>query len=1026
MRGDNSFRDSGGTRRRAAKFASFFAAVSLMFFGTARADDEDEQIEEVVVTGSYIKSSPADSPSPLSVISAADIENNHTVDMNELLLRIPYQSGGYIQAATFTGGGFQGRLPINLRNLGDAATLPLVNGRRHLAAFVAPLGDSTVDINSMIPNMMIDRIEIVKDGASALYGSDAIAGVVNFITKKNFEGVDLDMRFLTDEATGMGDEISFGLLMGAQGDRGGFVMGMDYLDRNEIPTDEKEVYKFQGGFGVSGTGNPGRFPFADATPLFYNAANGGGAVPLIGENGDRKVLPRVPNADPSDPSQWGNADYNCNDAAAWDGLGGTLGMVPSGGIDNQVCAIDYGNFFSIQEGEVLQKFYATGYFNVTDRVELYFEGGYAEQEYYRPNSLAPQSRAPAIPVEHYGLIEDARRRGIDPVPLVSVVRLQGGTRDLTGTGYRPIDTFQSRDGDTLRGVVGLAADLDFGDREWALNASFTWSEQSMDMKRVTDTRAQELSQALQGLGGPNCNPFDTVPDVAGEGNLSYAQTGNFDDGNCYYYNPFGNAHFDEAGNFVDGLTSPSALYNPPELIAWLEGGTNELDEVEQRVIDVVLAGDLFDMPSGPVGMAIGYQNRHDDLNKDYDVNFNQNNVAFRYGAADVDADMSSQAVFVEFNIPLLETLDVQFALRYEDFDDIDTNTTDPKLSVLWRPNDSWSFRASWGESFRVGGLMQLFGTQTIVSNTLDPYNDTEFFLPWISSGNVGLEPEESEAWNIGFSWAGEEGTWQEGFNVNFDYWNYEYENLLTKESAPALLLADGNDRLGPDGIAGTADDGAGNPEQVIRNSFLAPVRILPKFINANSVEVAGADLEVGYEWDNDWGFFRINVATAWFDKYEANTGGATVDGVGSLNRTTILARALPEFKTNVTFDWARDRHSVFVMARFVDEVENDSPRSSFKANTRSLANCYIATGTVCFGEADSYKKTLDSTWWTDIYYNYQLPKMGIIPEGSTVSLGVRNAFDTDVEVVDNAAGFDGIMHDARGRMFMVRYRLSLL
>ena len=111
------------------------------------ADDADEQIEEIVVTGSYIKSSPADSPSPLSVITSADIENNHTVDMNELLTRLPYQSGGYIQAATFTGGGFQGRLPINLRNLGDAATLPLVNGKRHLPAFVAPLGDSTVDVN---------------------------------------------------------------------------------------------------------------------------------------------------------------------------------------------------------------------------------------------------------------------------------------------------------------------------------------------------------------------------------------------------------------------------------------------------------------------------------------------------------------------------------------------------------------------------------------------------------------------------------------------------------------------------------------------------------------------------------------------------------------------------------------------------------------------------------------------------------------------------------------------------------------
>ena len=991
-------------------------AVAVTGFAEEAPETGSDDIEEVIVTGSYIKRSPADSPTPLSIISSADIENNHTVDMNELLTRIPYQSGGYIQAATFTGGGFQGRLPINLRNLGDAATLPLVNGRRHVPAFVAPLGDSTVDINSMIPQVMIDRIEIVKDGSSALYGSDAIAGVVNFITKRDFEGVDIDVRALTDEATGLGDEFSVGLLVGAQGDRGGFVMGMDFLDRNEIPTDHPDVYDFQGGFGVSGTGNPGRFPFADSSPLLWASGN---PVPqaIRADGSTAKALPRVPEAmaDPANPAHWGNGDYNCNDAALWDGLGGTLGLVTTSGIQNNLCAIDYGNFFSIQEGETLQKFYATGYFDISDRVELYFEGGFAEQEYYRPNSLAPQSRAPTIPITHFGLIEDANRRGIQPVPLVSVVRLQGGTRQLTGTTYRPIDSFQSRDGDTLRGVVGIDADLEFGDREWNLNASFSWSEQSMEHKRVSDTRAQELSAALNGLGGPKCNPLDPNS-VPGAGNLAYAQTGNFDDGTCYYYNPFGNAHFTQNGTYVDGATSPSILANPPELIKWLEGGTNEIDEVEQRVIDVVLAGELFDLDSGPVGMAIGFQSRHDDLNKDYDVNFNQNNVAFRFGAADVVADLTSRAAFVEFIVPITDTIEIQTALRHEDFDEINTSTTDPKISGIWRPNDNWSFRASWGQSFRVGGLMQLFGTQTIVSNTRDPLLDTEFFLPWISTGSTALEPEESEAWNIGLSWSGSEG-WQDGLSFNLDFWNYDYTNLLTKESAPALLIADGEDRL-----AG----GPGNPEQVIRNTTLNPVRILPNFINANSVEVSGADFDINYTWSNDLGVWNVSMATAWTESYKANTSGGSVDGVGTLNRTTILARALPEWKTNFTLNWTRGRHSAFAMARYVDSVINDAGPSSFLAATRSLANCFIATGQVCVGEDDSYQRELDSTWWVDAYYNIQLPEMGFIPEGGVLSFGVRNLLDTEVERVNNNAGFDGIMHDARGRMYMVRYRLSIL
>ena len=1024
--------------------ATGLAALPMLFSGIVFADDEEERIEEIVVTGSYIKSSPADSPSPLSVITSADIENNHTVDMNELLTRLPYQSGGYIQAATFTGGGFQGRLPINLRNLGDAATLPLVNGKRHLPAFVAPLGDSTVDVNSMIPQIMIDRVEIVKDGSSALYGSDAVAGVVNFITKKNFEGVEIDTRFVTDEATSSGDEISTSIVIGSQGDRGGFTMAMEFLDRNEISTENPEVYAFQGGFGVSGTGNPGRFLFANDDPLLFAD---GTAVPEVEDaDGDmNKLLPRVLNPDVANAAHWGAADLNCNDAAKYDGIGGTLGAVPSGGIDNQICAIDYGNFFSIQEGETLQKFYATGYYDLSDDVEIYFEGGYAEQQYFRPNSLAPQTRAPAIPTHHFGLIEDARRRGITPTSLISIVRLQGGTRDLTGSFYRPADTLQYRDGDTMRGVIGIDADLQFGERDWNLNASFTWSEQSMDMKREEDSRANELVRSIHGLGGPNCNPYEADFDteaMRGEGNISYADTGNFDDGKCYYYNPFGNALFTEGGAFIDGNMTNTKFQNPPELVNWLVGGQNELDEVEQRVIDVVLAGEAFDLPSGPVGMAFGLQVRHDDLDKDYDVNTNANNAAFRYGAADVRADMTSKAVFAEINAPVLDTVDLQIAVRHERFNELNTSTTDPKISAIWRPDNNWSVRGSWGTSFRVGGLMQLFGTQTIVSNTEDPYLDTEFFIPWISSGNVGLQPEESEAWNIGVSFQGDEGL-LDGWSANIDVWNYDYENLLSKESAPALLEADGLARLGADGKQGTADDcydascGA-NPSQVIRNTTYNPVRVLPNFINANNVQVSGIDLDVGYDIATDAGLFGFTVATAWIQKYDATTDDGTTEAVGSLNQNTIVARALPEFKTNVTASWTKDRHSVFVMTRFIDGVENDRDASSYKSFTRPMAMYFVQTGEVGFGPEnpegstlqyeldDSWKKDLDETYWTDIYYNYSMPAFGVIPEGGVVSLGIRNAFNERVEPVPNAAGFDGTIHDARGRMYMLRYRLSLL
>ena len=199
---------------RASKLALLVAGLAVVGQQSlAQEADQEEgsaaagEIEELVVTGSYIKRSAQDSPSPLTVISAQDIEQAHIGDVQELLLRLPYESGGWIRASTFDGGGGQGRIPINLRNLGECATLPLVNGRRHTTGWMTPAGCAGVDTNSMVPTMMLQRVEILKDGSSALYGSDAIAGVVNFITKDNFEGFDFDARFVTDQNTGLGDEI---------------------------------------------------------------------------------------------------------------------------------------------------------------------------------------------------------------------------------------------------------------------------------------------------------------------------------------------------------------------------------------------------------------------------------------------------------------------------------------------------------------------------------------------------------------------------------------------------------------------------------------------------------------------------------------------------------------------------------------------------------------------------------------------------------------------------------------------------
>ena len=276
-------------------------SLSLLSIPTVLA--EEETLEEVVVTGSYLKRNAADSPSPLSVVTAADIEDLGASDVSEIVQAMPWSSGSQTRAATFQGEGADGRNSINLRNLGHGATLPLVNGKRQAPSWYNGRGNASVNVNGLIPNIALERIEIVKDGASALYGSDAIAGVVNFITKKDFEGFDMSYQFTTDKLSGEGDAHQVGVIWGVQGDRGGIVVSASNLNRDEINIDDN--YSRYGGTTLSSTGQPGRLlPIGD--PVIWAAH---------GLNPGEVVANANPPRDPMGLS-YGQADVNCEDAAA--------------------------------------------------------------------------------------------------------------------------------------------------------------------------------------------------------------------------------------------------------------------------------------------------------------------------------------------------------------------------------------------------------------------------------------------------------------------------------------------------------------------------------------------------------------------------------------------------------------------------------------------------------------------------------------------------------------------------------------
>ncbi len=980
---------------------------------------QEEPIEEIVVTGSFLKRTAQDSPSPLSVITSADIEDLGAQDMAEIVAAMPWQSGSQTQATTFGGEGANGQNSINLRNMGHGATLPLVNGKRQVASWYNGRANASVNVNALIPNIAIERIEIVKDGASTIYGSDAMAGVVNFITKKDFEGFDISYEFNIDENTGEGAANNLQAIFGVQGDRGGIVVSAGFLDRNEITIGD--LYSRHGGSSASSTGQPGRLQPVSGQTFTWAADNplapDGAGNPVADNN-----FPRRP-----DGSSFGQADVDCETAAAERGGvaergGGAIGLVGP-----NICAYDFGSFFALQAEEQLRKIHTTGNYDLTDTFEVYFEFGSSYSQFNRDNSLNPNALNLTIDSQildggaaaHFGNIEDAARRGIDPVAVLNRTRLIGGTADQAGTPERPLETFTDLKRTDDRYILGGVWDMVLGDDlNWTLDMSYTRSEHVTASTQVQDTLSTEMNLAINGLGGPGCDPINGTP---GEGNLAYAASGgDFLAGNCYFFNPFGNSQYARDGSRQTDLT----LVNAPELYEWLLGRITSDLQYTQDVIDVVWSGELFQTDSGAVALALGYQRREDKANVIFDAAANTNNLDFAFGAQDWDGKLTANAFFAEFGIPIGNWLEINLAGRYEDFKEIGEDTFDPKVTFLIRPTEGLALRASASSSFRVPSLQQLFGVRTDVAN-MDDLGDSAF-RPFISEGNPNLTPETAETWNVGLSWVPVDGMFQ-GLSIDLDYYDIKYRDVITREDFSTILEADNNAILAAidSGQAVDAGDavaqGIGNREQVIRNGEGALLRVLPDFVNAGGADISGLDITASYTWDTRAGLWRLGVQSAWVNTYDTETpdgvgGVRELDAVGQYNLRNPIARPLPEWKTNFTLNWTLGNHSVFGLLRYVDSYEFPEEQwnsaQGFWGATVGIANGPEAS--------ENFLTEKIKSWTTiDLQYSYTFPAAGFLST-SRISFGVKNLTDEGPPWVPDNTGWDTITHDFRGRMYFVR------
>ncbi|MGD2134402.1 MAG: TonB-dependent receptor, partial [Maricaulaceae bacterium] len=749
-------------------------ALGAIAAGPAAAQDDSDVI---VVTGSYIAGTPEDAALPVDVFSQTELEQVGAPTLNELLRNIGTTQGLIGESNQFDTRGSQGNegvTTINLRGLGSARTLVLINDRRHVGA-----NANGVDV-SMIPTTAIQRLEVLKDGAAALYGSDAIGGVVNFITRDGFEG--LEVRASHQFIDGSDGDSLIGGIFGHSGDNYDWFVAAEYGHRSQLRVIDRDwalqdfVDNPQGGW--SSIGNPATIINPNVIPI-AQAIN---QAPVI----------------------FGQADPNCN------ALGGFVTPIASTG--GSICRFQFTFFDNLIEEQDDARVFTRGTFDFGQQ-QLSLEAAYAQidvPEYATSPAYPPQSlNDTRIPITHPALVDffadnpafaaalDAGAAGGPPASGDYI--FWGRYTGVAGVNGQP-ETNQ-RLTEQYRLAASLSGDLFDGGLSYDLGVSY--SRRDRELNGYRDMDVQNFAFALQGLGGPNCTPSTGTPGV----------------GPCEYFNPFSTAIQTSA---TTGQANPNfdpAFANSPELLDWLVDEGYSLARNDLLVTDFIVSGETnWELSGGPVGFAVGAQARYEVFEQEISDNFNLNlnpcpfddpfavtlgltpsldcggtpgQFGFLSGTTPSRTERTVYGGFAELALPVSDTFDVQLAARFEDYGGLTGSTFDPKVAARWQVTPDLTLRGSASSTFRGPPQPFLTGRQTALVFTAP----TNAFKAHDIIGNPNLEPESAIATNLGAIYQ------HRPFTGSVDYWRFDFSD--------PLQIEDGNQILNAYIAADCADGGAG-------------------------------------------------------------------------------------------------------------------------------------------------------------------------------------------------------------------------
>ena len=898
---------------RIALLSAGFLGAQLFCVPAAIGQEEAEQeqaktLQTIVVTGSNIRSRSQDfvSTSPLQTVGQQEIENTGAVRVQDIFKGISANSGSQIANRQ---NALQGLSQFSLRGLGIGSTLTLINGRR---AGLAPITDSSGQLftdSNQYPVNMIERVEILTDGASSTYGSEAVAGVVNIFTRNNFEGLEFtgELRSTTNESA------QFGVAAGSSFDRGhiavfanAYVQSGNTRKDFDVIADGNRLEDGPSGAFDSSTGSPGRFNLAVPDP------NNAGSFLRSGNT---------------------LADPDCVEA------GGML--------DGNNCRYHFLNQYRIiPEEERVQVFAVTNY-EATEKLNFFGEFGFSRNEIRdgvggQLTRVTTQDGGFLVPSDHpfnffvsdgAGGISYAGPEAFSTDPSLQAVDLIYRGRILGADGDGDDNYEEAETIFTNTRLLG-GFDYDIGET-WLLNSSLVWSQSDFARRYPRD--------------------WD-IPVFAAQ-----IEAGN--------WNPFGTRLVDP------GLVSPkdgvSVAANSDDVYREIALIRADDATVTQRVAEVILSGELpIELPGGSVATAFGAQYRDLDLvdipDGRYQAGLNRLNETIPV----TEGEQSAYAFFGEIALPILDNLEIQTALRYEDYGDQGGDTLDPKISGRWDITDNFAFRGSWGSSFQAPSIRQISG---VISNAaiVDPADPAagNFNITVITQGSDSLTPQSADNLNLGLIFS------KDSLNVSVDYWTYDYEGLILPGADPQFIFNEV--------FAGRLP-----ADRATREATGQPATVVAEFENRGTATATGFDVNARYAFDVGSGDIALDAQATYITEYESSEFG---DILSNRNFSNGFG-STPDLKANAGATWTLDSHSANVTARYISSYDDDQNAT-----------------------------TVDAQTTFDLRYSYDFDSL-LGSQGTTLGIGVTNVFDEAPPRLASRPFFDTEVHDVRGRQIFLNVK----